>query len=146
MKCPECGGALQQAISVKILRTTGPVFLDPPGAWCRTVTCSYGAVSINQPNVEHPQRTAAAYKVMTEEAIRLKKYVELLANIIPDVECDPERIDGRPVFTGSRLPLEVVINSVVLGESDEELLSGYPRLNIFLLSIIRSVVTAIPFR
>jgi len=39
---------------------------------------------------------------------------------VPDVEIDPERQSGAPVFAGTRIPLNVVINNIHHGGTKEE--------------------------
>ena len=45
------------------------------------------------------------------------------------IEIDPRRAGGSPVFAGTRIPVEVVLEQLAPGESQESLLRGYPELS-----------------
>jgi len=42
------------------------------------------------------------------------------------VHCDPEIMGGTPVFVGTRVPLQNLIDSLNGGESIEDFLDGFP--------------------
>jgi uncharacterized protein (DUF433 family) len=42
------------------------------------------------------------------------------------VHCDPEILGGTPVFVGTRVPLQNLIDSLEGGESIEDFLDGFP--------------------
>ena len=46
------------------------------------------------------------------------------------IEIDPRRAGGSPVFTGTRIPVEVVLELLAAGESQESVLRGYPELSL----------------
>ena len=73
-----------------------------------------------------------------------EEYARMVARIIPETEEDPERCGGRAVFVRSRLPVSVVLAQITFGESDEEIMVGYPRMTPLLLSICRKVMEAFP--
>jgi uncharacterized protein (DUF433 family) len=41
---------------------------------------------------------------------------------------DPERCSGKPVFSGTRVPVYVVLEMLANGESQKEVLDEYPNL------------------
>jgi len=42
------------------------------------------------------------------------------------VHCDPEIMGGAPVFVGTRVPLQNLIDALEGGESIEDFLEGFP--------------------
>src|SRR5262249_42211076 len=44
------------------------------------------------------------------------------------IEIDPHRAGGSPVFVGTRIPVEVILELLAAGEPEESLLRGYPEL------------------
>ena len=44
------------------------------------------------------------------------------------IEIDPRRAGGSPVFVGTRIPVEVILELLAAGEPEESLLRGYPEL------------------
>jgi uncharacterized protein (DUF433 family) len=46
------------------------------------------------------------------------------------IELDPRRAGGSPVFAGTRIPVEVVLEQLAAGESKESLRKGYPELTL----------------
>jgi len=46
------------------------------------------------------------------------------------IEIDPRRAGGSPVFAGTRIPIEVVLEQLAAGESKASLLNGYPELSL----------------
>lgn len=69
-------------------------------------------------------------------------YVDRIAPLIPEVARFEGVCGGRPVFSQSRLPLATIIGC--LSDTDEDILSGYPRLTPALLSAIRFTVKQNP--
>ncbi len=142
-KCPECGGRLQQVISAYTLTTTGRVQDREPGARCQNVAhCDYIAISEDRPDIPHPNLPNLRMTLAKNKAFR--QYSNALAPLIPETERDPDRCGGRPVFTRSRLPVEVIIGQVTAGVSNDEIIENYPRMNLFLLAVIRSIVQSRP--
>ncbi len=45
---------------------------------------------------------------------------------LPVVHSDPDILGGTPVFVGTRVPLQNLIDSLTGGESIEEFLEGFP--------------------
>lgn len=43
---------------------------------------------------------------------------------------DPERCSGKPVFSGTRVPVYVVLEMLANGESQKEILDEYPNLTV----------------
>lgn len=41
---------------------------------------------------------------------------------------DPAVMMGKPVFTGTRIPVDLVFEKIAAGESIEQILEAYPRL------------------
>lgn len=142
--CPECNGPLTVPVSIHLLTATGRQPLEPVGAWCRSnAHCDYGAISEDDPETPHPMLPQMRFRRVNAAAFH--EYVLRLARIIPEVEIDPQRCGGRPSFTNSRLPLEVIVGLLVEGTPDEEILAGYPRMTKFLLTIIRqALLSSVP--
>ena len=46
----------------------------------------------------------------------------------PWIEVKPEVMMGKPVFRGTRIPVELVVEKINGGETIEDLLKSYPRL------------------
>ena len=44
------------------------------------------------------------------------------------IECRPEVMLGKPVFKGTRIPVELVLRKVGEGATEAEVLEAYPRL------------------
>jgi uncharacterized protein (DUF433 family) len=44
------------------------------------------------------------------------------------IESDPEVLAGKPVVRGTRLAVELVLELLAAGQTEQELLSNYPRL------------------
>ena len=42
------------------------------------------------------------------------------------IVCDPEILSGTPVFAGTRVPVEVLIDYLKAGDSLERFLEGFP--------------------
>ncbi|MEM7018903.1 MAG: DUF433 domain-containing protein [Pseudomonadota bacterium] len=45
------------------------------------------------------------------------------------IESKPEVMMGKPVIVGTRITVELILEKLVAGESVEDLLASYPRLN-----------------
>lgn len=45
-----------------------------------------------------------------------------------DIEVNPEIMFGKPIFAGTRIPVEIVLDKLVAGQTQEEILEDYPRL------------------
>jgi uncharacterized protein (DUF433 family) len=44
------------------------------------------------------------------------------------ISSDPKIMFGKPVIKGTRIPVELILEKIALGESIEYLLQAYPRL------------------
>lgn len=51
----------------------------------------------------------------------------MLRKVQKMVVSDPEIMRGTPVFKGTRVPVELVVEMTALGATVEEILAGYPR-------------------
>lgn len=49
------------------------------------------------------------------------------------IECRPDVMQGKPVFTGTRIPVELVLRKLGEGATEAEVLEAYPRLTAALL-------------
>lgn len=45
------------------------------------------------------------------------------------IESDPKKLFGKPVFKGTRIPVDLLLEKLSEGESIEELLTAYPNLS-----------------
>lgn len=59
---------------------------------------------------------------------------------------DPKVLSGLPVFAGTRIPVHDVANSLAAGDSEEVLLSAYPRLTSELIRLAPIYAKAYPLR
>jgi len=141
--CPECGSPLMVPKSIRIIGANGSNIVEPVGAWCRsTILCDYGAISIDDPNTPHPKLVSMRRTRSNEKQFR--EYVSDVFQLIPETEIDPQRCAGRPVFTKSRLPVEIIMSLIMNGVGDTEIIEGYPRMTKFILTIIRGIMESIP--
>ncbi|HMO19261.1 MAG TPA: DUF433 domain-containing protein [Oligoflexia bacterium] len=46
----------------------------------------------------------------------------------PGISIDPKICSGKPVITGTRLPVSLILGALSAGQSAEELLADYPSL------------------
>jgi uncharacterized protein (DUF433 family) len=53
----------------------------------------------------------------------------------PVVSCDPEVMGGTPVFPGTRVPLQTLLDYIEAGETIDDFLEGFP-------SVTRSQIIA----
>jgi uncharacterized protein (DUF433 family) len=44
----------------------------------------------------------------------------------PVISCDPEVIGGAPVFAGTRVPVQTLLDYVRAGETIDDFLQGFP--------------------
>ncbi|MDH5246391.1 MAG: DUF433 domain-containing protein [Betaproteobacteria bacterium] len=44
----------------------------------------------------------------------------------PVVSCNPEVMGGTPVFVGTRVPVQTLLDYLVAGDSIDEFLAGFP--------------------
>lgn len=44
----------------------------------------------------------------------------------PTVSCDPEVMGGRPVFHGTRVPVQTLLDHLEAGDSIDDFLEGFP--------------------
>jgi uncharacterized protein (DUF433 family) len=141
-KCPECGGRLEQIFRATRIMANGQRIEEIPGARCQSFICDYVAISINDPATPHPNLAMMRLTYSQNRAFR--EYSNALASLFPETERDPERCGGRPVFTKSRLPVEVIVAEITLGETDADIIDGYPRMNKFILAVMRAVISVFP--
>jgi uncharacterized protein (DUF433 family) len=45
------------------------------------------------------------------------------------IHSDPAILAGKPVFIGTRIPVDLVLENLAAGESIQQILEGYPRLS-----------------
>jgi uncharacterized protein (DUF433 family) len=45
------------------------------------------------------------------------------------ITSDPEIMLGKPCFKGTRIPVDLILEKLALGELESEILEGYPRLS-----------------
>lgn len=46
----------------------------------------------------------------------------------PEIICDPNVMMGKPVVSGTRITVELILEKLGAGETIEQLLESYPRL------------------
>lgn len=140
--CPECGGRLRAASALAFRLKDGTTRrAAEPGAWCDGEDCSYGAVGLDRPAEVHPDAPLEAERRRRrEEGSRLRRISDEAAAVLADVERVEDVCGGRPVLKGSRLTVECVVQLVLAGEDDIDLLESYPRLNAENLRGIRGAV------
>jgi len=56
--------------------------------------------------------------------------MKTMSDWTPYIEQDPEVMMGKPVLKGTRLTVEHVLRELGSGQSEAEILAGYPRLTI----------------
>lgn len=44
------------------------------------------------------------------------------------ISTDPNIMFGKPVINGTRIPVELILEKLALGETPEQLLNAYPRI------------------
>lgn len=44
------------------------------------------------------------------------------------ISSDPKIMFGKPVIKGTRIPVDLILEKLALGESTEQLISAYPRI------------------
>ena len=49
--------------------------------------------------------------------------------LLKRIEVDPEIMLGKPVIKGTRLPVEIILEKLGYGYSEEEIIRDYPFLN-----------------
>ena len=47
----------------------------------------------------------------------------------PVISCDPEVMGGTPVFSGTRVPVQTLLDYLEAGESIDDFLEGFPSLS-----------------
>ena len=47
----------------------------------------------------------------------------------PVISCSPEVMGGTPVFSGTRVPVETLLDYLESGESIDDFLAGFPSVN-----------------
>jgi uncharacterized protein (DUF433 family) len=61
----------------------------------------------------------------------------------PHIISDPHVMHGKPVIEGTRLTVELILEKLSEGRSEEELLSAYPRLTREGLQAVLAYATAV---
>jgi len=141
--CPECGGVLRQASRLCVIRDGKPTPVDPPGAWCTQEGCSYGALSVTEPNIPHPRAGSAEGRQIRRAAhARQHRLCAQTAARLSEVVSDPDICGGRPVYSGSRLTVETVCGLILAGEEDSAILSSYDRLDADTLARTQSALAS----
>jgi len=46
----------------------------------------------------------------------------------PYIRCDPSILCGKPVIAGTRIPVELILEKLALGQTIEQILEDYPHL------------------
>jgi uncharacterized protein (DUF433 family) len=62
---------------------------------------------------------------------------------IPHIVSDPRIMHGKPVIEGTRLTVELILEKLSEGRSEQELLSAYPRLTREGLQAVLAYATAV---
>jgi uncharacterized protein (DUF433 family) len=52
----------------------------------------------------------------------------MIVNNHPRVSIDPKVCNGKPVITGTRIPVSLILGALSAGQSNAELLADYPSL------------------
>jgi uncharacterized protein (DUF433 family) len=47
----------------------------------------------------------------------------------PEITADPRVMMGKPVFSGTRIPVDLILEKLAAGESVPQLLAAYPALS-----------------
>lgn len=91
---------------------------------------------------------AGDYLIVDVEAARKKvdERLKVFAEAHRAIHRDPDIMGGEPVFKGTRIPVYAIAAMLEDGASEDELLSGYPRLDRRKLSLARIWATAHPRR
>jgi uncharacterized protein (DUF433 family) len=50
-------------------------------------------------------------------------------NLNEHITSDPEILFGKAVIKGTRIPVDLILEKLAAGESSEQLLKAYPRIN-----------------
>lgn len=48
---------------------------------------------------------------------------------IPVITCSPDVMGGAPVFSGTRVPVQTLLDYLEAGDSIDDFLAGYPSIN-----------------
>jgi uncharacterized protein (DUF433 family) len=123
--CPDCGNRLIIPDSSYILRNNIREEISPR-EFCSNYKCGYGR------------------ETQFKDIKKFNDYAQIISFIIPDTEIDLDRCGGFAVFTKSRLPVTVILSLISYGETDDDIMAGYPRMNKFLLGICRKVMADLP--
>lgn len=84
-------------------------------------------------------RVKLARKRVQQDLARLKKAADMAAR-------DPEILRGTPVYRGTRIPIALVAEMLAQGASPEEILAGYPALNLEKIRLAPLYVRAFPHK
>ena len=69
--------------------------------------------------------------MMTLELLKARvseEQEETFKNIQKYIKCDPDVMDGLPVFVGTRVPVHIVFECLAEGMSPEQILKAFPTL------------------
>ncbi len=48
--------------------------------------------------------------------------------IFPGIEIDPDKMMGKPVIKGTRITVELILERLAAGETEEDILKAFPHL------------------
>lgn len=48
------------------------------------------------------------------------------AKLLKRVVCDPDVMIGKPVIKGTRMPVELIVEKIAVGETVQQILDDYP--------------------
>jgi uncharacterized protein (DUF433 family) len=77
---------------------------------------------------------------------RVESQLKQLARIEEIVVSDSEIMHGTPVFKGTRIPVDLVADMLAQGATAEEILEGYPTLNMEMIGVAPLYMRAFPRR
>jgi uncharacterized protein (DUF433 family) len=80
-----------------------------------------------------------ARQEVKQELVRLEKAEQMIVS-------DPEIMRGTPVYRGTRIPVELVAEMLQQGASAEEIVAGYPALDLEKVELAPLYVRAFPSR
>ncbi len=64
--------------------------------------------------------------------------------IYKNIIADEEICGGRPTIDGTRITIKTILGYIVAGDTDEDILEGYPRLTKEDISTIKEYATLFP--
>jgi uncharacterized protein (DUF433 family) len=102
----------------------------------------------SSPGVDSVAISGSSALIVEVKTARLEVERELkrLRKVEQMVVSDPENMSGRPVYRGTRIPVELVAAMMDQGASVEEILDGYPALSREQVKLASLYVKAFPRR